>query len=56
MPLVINWKATAAMTAVYAIAAVAGFLLIKDNLQLQLYLFGIFAAVFIAGTILLGRR
>ena len=56
MPLVMNWKATVAMTAVYAAAAVAGFLLIKDSLQLQLYLFGVFAAVFIAGTVLSRRR
>jgi hypothetical protein len=55
MSLKVNWKMTIVLTAIYALAAVAGFMLIRDPTTLQVYLFVLFGILFIGGN-LLSRR
>jgi hypothetical protein len=56
MSLKMNWKATVILTVIYALAAMAGFIFIRDRTALQVYLFVLFGILFIGGNIWSRRR
>ncbi|MEM2869227.1 MAG: hypothetical protein QW379_02235 [Thermoplasmata archaeon] len=56
MPLVLHWKITAAMSALYALISIAVLLLVQESTDQLLLLFVSFALILLMGNLLVRRR
>ncbi|MEM4728907.1 MAG: hypothetical protein QXH42_03995 [Thermoplasmata archaeon] len=56
MPLVLHWKITAAMSALYALISIAVLLLVQKSTDQLLLLFVSFALILLMGNLLVRRR
>ncbi|MEM2977003.1 MAG: hypothetical protein QXW06_05045, partial [Thermoplasmata archaeon] len=56
VPLVLHWKITAAMSALYALISIAVLLLVQESTDQLLLLFVSFALILLMGNLLVRRR